>query len=111
MRLALMLGQREDRCVPAVGVQARGGVDRQAEIIANLGSRDAFRLIFVEARRPLAGEIVAGRVRDLLRTRRKDRERDARGDDRYSEGEAFSLAAATLKGSPYISCVTRHFFS
>src|SRR3989442_13986016 len=58
MRLALMLGQRQQRRVPAVGMKARGFVDWKAEIIADLRSRDPLRLILVEARSPLAGEIV-----------------------------------------------------
>jgi len=66
MRLRLVLAQREDRGVPAVGFQARSVVDRQAEVVAEFGSWNAVLLILVVAGGPLAGQV------DL-------RERGARG--------------------------------
>src|SRR5262252_11173090 len=57
MRLRLVLAQREDRGVPAVGFQARGVVDRQAEVVAELGSWNPVLLILVVAGGPLAGQV------------------------------------------------------
>ena len=52
----------------------RGFVDRNAEIVAELGTWNALRLIFPEARRPLAREID-------LRRRRNGRARDDEKND------------------------------
>ena len=71
MRLALVLGQRQQRRVPAVGAQPRGVVDRQAGVVADLGARHALDLVFVKDRRPHATQI------DL----RRGRSRGARGAD------------------------------
>ena len=68
MRLALMLGQREDRRVPAVGVQACRLVDRNPQVVADVRTGNALRLILVKPRRPLTREIGADdRARRSLR--------------------------------------------
>ena len=57
MRAALILGQREQGRIPAIAPQARGVVDGQPEIIADIGPRDALQKIFVKLGRPLARRI------------------------------------------------------
>jgi len=57
VRLGLVLAQRQDRGVPAVGLEAPGVVDRQPGIVAEFGTWDAVRLVFVIERGPLASEI------------------------------------------------------
>ncbi len=57
MRLALMLGQRQQRGIPRIRPQPRSIVDRKAEIIADLRTGNPLRLILMEARRPFARRI------------------------------------------------------
>src|SRR5439155_10622344 len=57
MRLALMFGQRQERRVPGIAVQTRGLVDRQAEVVADVGTRNPLELIFVKERRPFARQV------------------------------------------------------
>ena len=45
---ALILGQRDERCVPSVGAVAGGVVDWDAQVIAQLRAGQAFGLVFVE---------------------------------------------------------------
>jgi hypothetical protein len=52
VRFALVLRQRQQRGVPAVGAQARRVVDRQAGIVAHVRAGDALDLVLVEDRRP-----------------------------------------------------------
>src|SRR5215469_15723017 len=74
MRLRLVLAQRQDRRVPAVSLQAGGVVDRQPEVVAELGTGNAVLLILVVARGPLAREID-------LRERRRGDEPQRRDDE------------------------------
>ena len=77
-----MLGEREDRGIPAVRVQARRVVDRQPEIVADLRTGDPFGLILVKARRPLTGEVVPGwGCRRLPGVERQDRQQRERPDE------------------------------
>ena len=48
MRLALVLGQRQQRRVPRVGAQPLGVGDGQAGVVADLGAGDTFDLVFVK---------------------------------------------------------------
>ena len=70
MRLALVLGQRQQRRVPAVGAQPRRVVDRQPGVVADVGARNALDLVFVEDRRPHAAQVDLRR----RRTHAEDRE-------------------------------------
>ena len=60
MRATLILGQRQQRRVPAIAAQARRVVDRQPEIVADIRAGNALQKIFVELGRPLAGWIYLG---------------------------------------------------
>ncbi len=57
MRLGLVLAQRKDRGVPAVGLHPRGVIDRQAEVIAEFRTGNPVLLILVIPSRPFAGEV------------------------------------------------------
>ena len=57
---ALLLGQRDAARVPAVGELARRVGDGQSEVVAQLRTGDALRLIFLVAGLPDAGEIGSG---------------------------------------------------
>ncbi|MNC85446.1 hypothetical protein D3C83_10450 [compost metagenome] len=70
MRAALVLGQGQARRIPAVGPLAGSGIDRQAQIVAELGTRTALRLILVEEARPVAVQ----RALRRRRTRRDEQE-------------------------------------
>ena len=76
MRLALMLGKRQERGVPAVCSHPQGIVDWEASVITDVGAGNPFDLIFVEDRRPHAGQI------DLRCRRRRhaDHEESAHDD-------------------------------
>ena len=63
MRLGLMLAERQNRGVPAVGLQAAGVVERKAGVVAELGTGNAVRLILVIERGPLAGHVPLGKGR------------------------------------------------
>ena len=52
MRLALMLREREQRGVPAVGPHPHRVVDGKAGVVADVGTGNPFDLVFVEDRRP-----------------------------------------------------------
>src|SRR5207244_2017277 len=65
MRTALPFGQRLDRRFPCRRAHAGRVVDRNAEIVAELGDGHALGLVLVEARRPFAGEVDAVRRRPL----------------------------------------------
>ena len=54
--LALMLGHRAARDVPAVGEEARGLVDRKARVVAETAARHTVHLIFLVPARPLPFE-------------------------------------------------------
>ena len=54
MRLALMLGQRENFRVPGGGSHARRVGDREPEVVADFGAGNAFRLVLVEHGIPFA---------------------------------------------------------
>jgi len=54
MRAALVLGQREQGRIPAIAPQARGVIDGQAKVIADIRPRDALQKILVELRSPNA---------------------------------------------------------
>ena len=69
MRLGLMLAQRQNRGVPAVGLQAAGVVERQPGVVAELGTRNAVRLVFVIERGPLASEVPLGEGRSAGSTK------------------------------------------
>jgi len=54
---ALVFLEREARRVPAVGEEPRGAVDRQAKVVAKVGTRSAILLVFViPVRIPVAGK-------------------------------------------------------
>ena len=55
MRLALMLRQRENIGVPRGGAQASRVGNGKPQIVADFGTRNAFRLILVKHVVPLAG--------------------------------------------------------
>jgi hypothetical protein len=57
MHAALLFGQRDPRWIPAVAKLAGGVVDREPEVIAQLGTGNAFRLVFVIAGLPDPREI------------------------------------------------------
>ena len=75
VRLALMLGQRQQRCVPTVATQPGGVVDREAEVIADLRSWDALGLVLVKAGRPFSREVRPGGARHFARTQERSRTR------------------------------------
>ena len=88
VRLRHALGQGQDRGVPVRRLLPRGVVDRQPGVVAQLGAGSAMRLIFVDARRPLAGDV------DLLS------ERGARDQYRqYRPGSGRSSWSRLPKGS------------
>jgi hypothetical protein len=60
MRLALMFRQCQQRRIPGVGPLARGVVDGEPGVVANLRAGDALGLIFMEDRRPNAVQINLG---------------------------------------------------
>ena len=64
MRNALVLGQAVEVRVPAIRAEAKGVVDWNSEVIAQLRTRDALRLILVKAGSPLTGEIDLSDRRD-----------------------------------------------
>src|SRR5262245_7862686 len=57
MRLRLMLTQRQDRRVPAVGLEASRIVQRNSGVVAEIGARNAVWLIFVVQGSPVARQI------------------------------------------------------
>ena len=59
MCLRLTLRLRQDRRIPRFGLLTIGGIDRQARIVAKLRTRATMRLVFVDDRRPIAGEMRA----------------------------------------------------
>src|SRR6185295_16298915 len=63
MGLGLMLAEREDRGIPAVGLETSRVVDRQPGIIAELGTRNTVRLILVIERAPFARDVALGQGR------------------------------------------------
>ena len=69
MRAALVFRQFEKRSVPAIGAEAGGGVNRDAEVVADFRTGDALRLIFVKARRPFSGGIALGKGGNAQKTR------------------------------------------
>src|SRR6185436_12016867 len=73
VRAALVLRQRQARRVPAVGVLPGRGVERDAEVVAELRAGPPLGLILVKRAAPVA-------VERALRVRRKDRQREADGD-------------------------------
>src|SRR6185436_5042815 len=85
MRAALLLGLRETRRVPTVRVLTRGGVDRQAKVVGEVGARAALWLILVEDAVPVA-------VEEALRAGRC---REQRNDDRRCEN-------GPPKGGPHV---------
>ena len=54
---ALLFGQRDARGIPAVGELPRGFVDRQPEIVHELGSRNALEKVFLISRLPHARKV------------------------------------------------------
>jgi len=52
-----MLGQRQQGCVPTVAVEPGRFIDRKAEVIADLRTRDTLGLVLVKPRRPFSGEV------------------------------------------------------
>ena len=60
MRLRLVLAQREDRRVPAVGLQPRRIVDWKPQVVAELGPGNAMLLVLMVSSRPFAREIDLG---------------------------------------------------
>src|SRR5262245_36089334 len=54
VRAALMLWQREARCVPAVCVLAARGVHRNSEVVAEFWSRAALGLVLMKRAHPIA---------------------------------------------------------
>ena len=54
---ALLFRQRDPRRIPAVGELPRRRVDRQAEIVAEVGARNALRKVFLVPRAPGPREI------------------------------------------------------
>ena len=107
VRLALVLGQREDRCVPAVAVQAARLVDRQAEIVADVGPGNALRLILVKPRGPLARQIGADGRRG--RTLRDDGNDDAGGRrDQQRENERGRMFVCHVSSKPVAPTGGRH---
>ena len=67
MRLGLMLAKRQDRRVPTVGLETAGVVQRNSGVVAEVGSGNAVRLVFVVERRPVARRRRVGRGRDWRR--------------------------------------------
>jgi hypothetical protein len=63
VRLALMFRQRQQGGVPGISAHAGFGGDGQAQVVADFGAGDALRLVFVEARGPLASEVKLGEGR------------------------------------------------
>jgi hypothetical protein len=55
-----MLRQREKRCIPAVAVQPRRCVDRNPQIVADVGTWDSFQEVFVETIVPLTRDVFLG---------------------------------------------------
>jgi hypothetical protein len=78
---ALIFGDSELGGVPCISAQARGGVDREAEIIAQAGTAATLGVIFMEARSPFAGGVEL----------RERGERTAAGDARAGCGGAWDL--------------------
>src|SRR4029079_1199323 len=54
---ALPLGARLNGGIPRIAAHARRLVDRNPEVVAQLWSGHALRLVFPETRRPLTGEV------------------------------------------------------
>ena len=54
MNLALVLSERQSGSVPAVGMQPGAVVDRQSEVVAQLGTGATLGLILVNDRTPVA---------------------------------------------------------
>ncbi len=57
VRLALMLREREQVGIPDVAAHASRVVDRQPQIVADLGAGNALRLVLMKERIPLARQI------------------------------------------------------
>src|SRR5437667_4760160 len=81
--LALVLGDRAARDVPAVGVEARGLVDRQAGVVAPVAAGHAIHLILVVAPVPFAFEA------DLRRCRPADCERKSQHEKHFLHGRHY----------------------
>ena len=60
VRLRHALGQRQDRRIPVRRLLPRGVVDRQPGVVAEFRAGRAVRLVFVHARRPIAGDVHLG---------------------------------------------------
>jgi hypothetical protein len=78
VRLALVFRQRQQPGVPAVGAQPRRLVDRQARVVADVGSRNPLDLILMEDRRPHPREIDLRERRPADETDRQDDRRTTR---------------------------------
>jgi hypothetical protein len=89
MWLGLMLAQREDRRVPAVGFQAAGIVQRDASVVTELRPGNAMRLIFVVQGSPVAGNIA-------LRERGNGGDQQQNGADRPRHAQFRSNAQLNL---------------
>ena len=77
VHLALMLGQRQSRRIPAERPLPRAVGDRQAEIVAELGAGNALGLIFIESGAPAARQV---NLRVCRRRCRDDRHHDDRSE-------------------------------
>ena len=91
VRLALPLGDRPLRRIPRIRAQARGVVDGQAGVIADLGTGTPLGQLLVEALRPHPGEIHLC-ARRGARTERDQRDDDGNGCDGWRH---FHLASGS----------------
>jgi hypothetical protein len=60
MRLGLMLAQRQDRRIPAVGFEPPRIVERKARVVTELRAGNAMWLVFVIERGPIPRQIALG---------------------------------------------------
>ena len=108
VRLALVFGQREDRRVPAVPVQAARFVDREAEIVADVRPWNALRLILVEPRRPLARQIGADGWSGWTLRQHGDDDAGGRGDQQRGDERGRMFVCHVSSGSGVTAPGGRH---
>ena len=95
---ALVLGQRQAPRVPAVGIQPAGRVDRQAGVVARIGTRSALGLVLVEQAHPVAVQVA-------LRPRRRgddNRDDDEHDDERQAANHRVSRPRRMKSGADRI---------
>src|SRR6185503_14772468 len=94
MRPTLPLWERLNGRVPCIAAHPRRLVDWDPEIVAQLRSRHALRLVFPEPRRPLTREVdLRPRRRSVHRDQQKNRHDENASNDAHTAPNVVPTAA------------------